>query len=275
MRNSRLFAAMVVCSVVLIVCGAPPRAVGEVMVEIRPVQPEGLNAAPYPVGTVIDGNTINLPRGGTRVWLNVFINWAPDIADTFRATVDTAGFDNGSGTPPVLPVEVCTQSTGCEDAYGIGSTCVNGGCALVFYDCERADSICQLHTVITGTQQTNLRLGWNPLPGFPAPVDPGFPVYTGTVVLEVPEGAVGSYTIGAETTPASFFLSAEGEVPISAVTPAQIVVAEPVIGYASIVPVDPLGSAADPYPSGTMIDGNTIYLPSGGTRVWFDLYVGG
>jgi len=44
--------------------------------------------------------------------------------------------------------------------------------------------------------------------------------------------------------------------------------------YVEIRPVAPLGTGADPYPQGTVIDSNHITIPSG-SRVWLDVYIGG
>ena len=139
MRKSRFLPAVFVWSGVLIIGAAPPRAIGGgVIVEIRPVQPEGLNAAPYPPGTVINGNTISLPEGGTKVWLNFLVfDWAPHLAHNLQASIDLASLASGSGAPLVKPLEACTQHSECEDAHGLRSSCQGGTCDIVFYDCFR------------------------------------------------------------------------------------------------------------------------------------------
>jgi len=273
-NSLRQRAHFAVCASLVIIGTAVPRATADVVVEIRPVQPEGLNAAPYPSGTVIDGNTINLPNGSTRVWFNLFVNWAPLAADMLQATVDSAGFDNGLGTPLVLPVQACTQDTECENALGVGSTCSSDHCEGFFHDCVRTDSICNLYSLIYYGSADLLILSWTPLPLSGGFADPGFPVYSGTFVLEVPAGAYGTYTIDLESGGGTFFLSDAGEVPISQVTPAVINIAGPE-PYARLVPAVPQGLGADPYPAGTVIDGDTIYISGGPMRLWVDIEVGG
>ena len=130
------------------------------------------------------------------VWFSFFFgNWAPDQAESLQLRVDPASLTSGSGAPLVVPNEACGQQSECADAYGVGSSCQGDVCDVLYFDCDRSDSVCSLFSMIVGASQVSLTGGWGPIPGSPPLVDPGFSVYTGTLVLEVPVGAAGTYTL--------------------------------------------------------------------------------
>jgi len=92
--NSFSFVAIIGLAVL---AAAPARSAP--FVEIVPVQPLGTNAAPYPMGTTIDGNTMTVPAG-TRVWFDVYVSdWAPFVPDTFQGAIGEASLASGPGAP--------------------------------------------------------------------------------------------------------------------------------------------------------------------------------
>jgi len=155
---------------------------------IVPVNPLGTEAAPYPTGTVIDGDTIYLQHGGTNVWFDVLIGgWAPELMTVVQVQIPYSTFDTGSGDALVLPSTVLCSSTGvdpaCEAAFGMGAECSDGDCTAAWLDSSRTDALSPL-----GYEQQwdtpYIQFGWLSLIGGPKIEDQGAPYLLGSFVLK-------------------------------------------------------------------------------------------
>lgn len=158
----------------------------------------------------ISGHNIILPQGGQRVWFEVkYYNWAPELLIAFQSQIDSNGYDNGIGEPLSLPVIPCTTHTDCENVLGPDAKCALPGdpsnitgentCLGGFRTKDRADDIPKENGGMWGitgvtTSTLDFIFGGATLVD-PPKTDPGFDVYTGTLVLDVPLGAAGQYVI--------------------------------------------------------------------------------
>ncbi len=161
----------------------------------------------------ISENVIQLPHGGQRVWIDIlYKNWAPDALKSWKLTIDTDSYVNNIGAPLVSAEQACTITTDCESTLGMGSHCsgeLNIGpnfyganrCSFGYYTEDRADEIPEENG---GPYRYNLQHNGFSAPIFqalratnatPSKTDPGFSVYGGTLVIDVPNNAAGKYII--------------------------------------------------------------------------------
>ncbi|UCC28806.1 MAG: hypothetical protein JSU86_11455 [Phycisphaerales bacterium] len=195
-------------------------------------------------GVTLDGNEITLPRGGHKVFLEIELpDWDPDVGgvklDIWQVAIDSTGYTSGlQGTlTPWAPS--CTTDPDCEALMGplgtgaaamggCGATGVPSGlCAAGFIDNTRTDYIFSGQGELPAVDRSTLdyRYG-STLLGAPIP-SPGIAgLYGGTLAVDVPIGAAGTFIIdfrhGAEQT----YLASHFEylIPLGGFEPAVITV---------------------------------------------------
>ncbi len=180
------------------------------------------------------GNEIVLTGRGQRVFLEIQVSgWDPDLDGSpelraYQARIDSSGYMSGSNGTLAPAVEPCTIGDDCEAAFGTGSTCdvVSGSCFAGFIDSARSAFVFSGLPSIPAVDVFSLDYTYGATILFPpfAP-DPGIPHYGGTLVLDVGEDALGTFTIG--FVPASTFLKDASNAFITplTVTPALVTLA--------------------------------------------------
>lgn len=166
----------------------------------------------------IVGNEIRLAGAPQRVFLEVQMQgWAPNLLRTYQAKLDAVGgapgmgYDNGTGVSLAPAVQTCTSNSQCVTAFAPGARCnVPDGaglkCETGFIDIFRANFVFPAdETEQRGVATSSLNYTYFAIRTVTTPpgeVDPGTLRYGGDLVLDVPAGATGSYTISfnAETT---------------------------------------------------------------------------
>ena len=142
----------------------------------------------------LDGNTITVPGGGVEVTLELRLSgWGdapgnPDLG-AYQGTVDADGYDNGVGaslSPKGWPGSP-------EDG--------------AFIDLGRDDFPFKDLTPVPGVVTATLDYEWGCSAGDGAAVDGGGVYYGGTLILVIPPGAGGTYTIGWNPSAAKTFLN--------------------------------------------------------------------
>ena len=171
-----------------------------------PIAPYGTGAAAYPAGTVIQGDTVAIPSGPARVWLEARIrDWDPQSDNhplqVWQLQVDGRGYSSAAQGELAPAVEACGSYSECAAAFGPGSACPGlggdpGYCSSAFIDQDRSDGFPDagfvgLHVVDAG--RPDVRFGRTLYPG---EVDDGSVRYGGTLVLDVSEDASGVFTVG-------------------------------------------------------------------------------
>ncbi len=151
---------------------------------------------------------------GSRVWFEIYYsNWAPELLMGVQFTVDANLFSNGIGEPIAPAFETCTTDSDCENAFDPGGTCTLSGpfpgpppnlygentCRPGFITEGRDDDIPFANGgpfFISDARTANAFISFGQAKILDAPKsDPGFDVYGGTLVMDVPEGASGIYTL--------------------------------------------------------------------------------
>ncbi len=173
------------------------------IVSLVPVDPVGSNALPYPAGTSIDGNTISLPSSVRRIWLEIKIsNWDPGgLAGTelrtWQVQIDPAGYASGSVGVLTPAQEPCTDDVTCTMTLGEGSLCDTPLCRAGFTESpERSDSAPGVLSLVPDTSSLEYRYGNIDFLNANVGLDDGTERYAGTLVLDIPPDALGTFTIG-------------------------------------------------------------------------------
>lgn len=218
----RVFASLILTLVVM-----PPAYAEESTAEmlLTPVNPPS-GLPPYPPGTSIVGQEIRLPRGGLRVWVEWRIrNWDPDGNGTprvriYEAQLDWKGFRGEYAVPPgnvdLHPAfercegEDLAEQASCVARLG-GGHCVGpdsqpmAGC--VFDYCCMPAYLDRTRPDVIGSEFVEFELYALAAPFFNwrfagiqkeahSVIDQGLTYYARTLVIEVPQGAKGKYSIG-------------------------------------------------------------------------------
>ena len=208
------------------------------VLSLRPVTP-GPATPPYPPGVVIAGNEIRLPSGGIRVWLQIEVTgWAPQSLRVFQAQIDSSGFTSGEAGTLTPAVQSCTNNGNCRGtisgitsgcALGEPARCVEGFCQSSYQNgCDPAWIGSSLETIYAVDAATlNRRYGCASNPG--EPMTDFAPSYGGTLVLDVPVEARGTFTIGFDSNLLNTFLYDDSSpvirpIPIAALQPAMITI---------------------------------------------------
>lgn len=262
-----------------------------VVITLQPVAPQGNPPSQYPPGTTIVGQEIILGSVPARVWLEIYVTgWGPDVLRTVQVAIsatdpenDGGGYGGASATCMDGPsngagdlgpaMQACRTNADCRILSGPlcpqqkPNHCFNGDGTnfLPFFPagkfCEPGfENTCHPNwigrdiDVFVGYDAyttLNFRYGMTVDPGL-VPTD-FHPSYLGTLVLDVPATAKGTYTIDFDETH-TFLLNDQGpgnnNIPISAFVPARITIpcGRCCSGYASgqIQCVDHVGFAECP-----------------------------
>ncbi len=194
-------------------CGLTPR------IALVPVAPPPETGITYLPGTVISGNEITIPVG-QRVWLDVTLsNWDWDLDGdprlvAWQAQIDSSGYTSGLHGQLSPATVFCTEDTDCEVALGHGAVCDEPSffrpdlCGPGFIDTSRTDSVmasCPLPWIGGSDLSTpDFRFGGTCCTlgqVCDSIADPGVPLYAATLVLDIPEDAGGTFTLGLEPPP--------------------------------------------------------------------------
>ncbi len=214
------------------------------------VSVQGANFVLKPIrasGThTIVGNEIRLTGTPQRVFLEVQMQgWSPSLLRTYQAKLDAVGggpgvgYDNGTGVSLAPAVQSCTTNSECVTAFAPGARCnvsnPSGGlkCTTGFIDRNRvtptpfvfpADETDQADVATSSLNYTYFAIRFVTTP--PGEVDPGSLRYGGDLVLDVPPGATGSYTINFNAEPTSTFMADpdNNEISLSASIAAKITI---------------------------------------------------
>jgi hypothetical protein len=205
-----------------VVAGVEP----SVVLQINPVQPPAA-ASPvnsYPAGVVIVDNTMSANAGGFRAWLNAQISdWDPNgdgspKAQAYQIVIDPTGYQdsdapgdqddivpagwsgiNAADGIPCADATICRTTFGepfarcggnagfCDPGYLDGGTGTGRADAWC-----RAPEACAASGVAIGSPAFNFFAVSNEAVGT---LDGGIVYHAGTLVLDIPAGAKGTYTI--------------------------------------------------------------------------------
>ena len=168
-------------------------------IELRPISASGSHT--------IVGNEIALDGGGQRVFLEVYLSdWDPNLTGLptvqgWQASLNAAGYSSGASGQLVPASEPCVDDAACVAAFGAFATCgypiANPvECTPGFIDSGRADYIYQGFVAFPAIDVSQLNFRWGAAALGPGATDSGTPVYGGTLVLDVPVDATGTFTVG-------------------------------------------------------------------------------
>jgi len=190
------------------------------VMEVVPVLP--YNGTSYPTDVAIDGNQIFLTEGSVRLWFELRLSgWGTDGLVAWQATLDSAGFHNGSDVSVEFAQEPCIAGAyHCEDTFDGYARCIDrqcvggendgrgcpdsssssscpggtctGVCSPAYYDGSRYSEFYSFTEPNDSGNRARLSFAYF---GYDV-ADPGTTVYGGTIVIDVPPGATGSYTVG-------------------------------------------------------------------------------
>ena len=193
------------CLTTCLIAWLAPSAQGTEIV-LRPIGASGNHT--------INGNEIILDAGGQRIFLEATIaDWDPDqdgvpALKGFQLTLDSSGYASGIVGALGPAVESCAVDADCEAALGPGSTCtvpfVNPNeCTPAFLDLQRPDYVyaCCASFPAIDLSVIDFRFGGGAI--LAGALDPGVPQYAGSLVLDVPIHAIGTFTLGFKPPPAT------------------------------------------------------------------------
>lgn len=204
----------------------------------------------------IIGNEVFLPSGGQRVFIEVRLaGWGPQHLKTWQVRIDSSGYQNDSST--IAPAaQSCsganpTGDAQCAQALGSGSGCrvatpKGNICEAGFQDKTRQDWIGFGVSIVSAVDisRPDYRYGMTVFP--PEYVeDSGESRYGGTLVLDVPAGASGTYVVGMvrnETFMLDDTVGPGQPILIDLLVPARITIGEPLVPknrYAAFTPGNP------------------------------------
>ena len=183
----------------------------------------------------IDGNEITLQEPGQRVWLEIYIyDWDHDhdgdpLLRTWQAEIDAAGYTSGLAGYLTPASEACTIDADCLAAFGTGAVCNDpgfppGGCTPAFIDADRLDYLFSGMISVSVVDVYTLGHRFGAIGLISGRFDAGAARYAGTLILDVPEEAAGTFTVGfkRETT---YLVDLDKErIPLGELVPARITV---------------------------------------------------
>ncbi len=174
-----------------------------------PVEDETCSGLGYGEDDIF-GQELRVHEGGFLVYLNVQLEgWASTglRLRTYQAKIGAQSFGSGAGAPLELFSIPCASTADCVSTHGEkGAKCLGGACSVtwlnktrtdwVFFDQNATDCIAAFvldHSplvffAVAATNPSDTE--------FCSEADKGIVYYTGTLVLWVPPGAAGTYTIG-------------------------------------------------------------------------------
>lgn len=151
----------------------------------------------------ISGNEITLEGGGQQVFLEVrMAGWGPSLLKAWQADIVSSGYSSGLKGVLTPATVSCATTADCEAALGRGSVCGDLGgpaerCSAGFIDPTRTDyvfaSVSDISVVDISTLDYRYAATLLQIVDVP---DPGVDQYGGSLVLDVPVDASGTFTIG-------------------------------------------------------------------------------
>lgn len=187
----------------------------------------------------IHDHTVFIEPGDQRVTFEVSVsNWDPDrdgvpILRTYQARIDPAGFVSGLRGVVALAGEPCTTSEQCQSFVGFDGVCQDGQCSLTVMNTEWTDFLAA--RFVEGLFLTRVDMSLVG-PRFAVTVvasqegvpDDSTERYAGTLVLDTPADAAGTFKIGFDGGPTDTFLrtfeTPSKPIPIAALEPAYITI---------------------------------------------------
>jgi len=185
--------------------GVSASGVNAVEVSFVPVSATG----PY---QIIAPNIIYVPQGGQQITFDFFVaNWDPDqngspLLKVIQVATAIGSYGNPN-SPSALefPHLFCTSHAQCRTAFGNTSMrcgdafdfpdCVYNDCCSPFYiEQTRPDYLGAGTQHVAATDPSSSRIGIAVDPGFELQ-DPGTRRYVGSLVLDVPQDAIGEFTL--------------------------------------------------------------------------------
>ena len=202
---------------------------GTAIFQLKPVNPQGASAAPYPAGTSITDNAIVLTGYEGPVWLEVRLSqWTPNLLRAWQATLDSATLSSGSGTPFATFRPSCTTNGECVDLLGKGATCDGSQCRPALSDTGRPDYVIaggiSAHQTVT-EDISSLSAAFSG-----GVTDEGSEHYGATWILNVPSGASGVYTIDLNIAGTSMTNDGSISIPLAPPVSATIEIRSPSCG---------------------------------------------
>ena len=180
------------------------RSFSDAEFEWVPVDASGLH-------TII-GNEIILHETDQLVTLDIFVSgWYPSLLELLQATVDSSGYSNGVGGD-IVP-------------YGWPGS-PEDGC---FITTTRSDFVFLGMTYIDAVSYGDLDYIWGAVLIIGSKADDGLIYYLGTLILDVPNDAIGTYTIDFIPGDTNTFMKDDNGqliLPLT-LTPARITINEP------------------------------------------------
>ncbi len=189
--------------------GTPPTAIIKVV-------PVPAKVGSYPGGTTIVGNELFAPSGGFRAWFEVKLsNWDPNGDGSpallvYQIKIDSSGYadadapgDQPDLAPPGIP---CTNDaagdTLCRAAFGEAwAKCHSGTCKAGYNTASGTDRPADNWCAPGGCVPSDVDVStysYRYYAVYSAPLirsDGGIEYYGGTLVLDIPAGAIGTYTV--------------------------------------------------------------------------------
>jgi len=198
----------------------------------------------------IIGNEIILHETGQIVTLEIYVSgWSPKLLKTVQATVNSSKYSNGVGGT-LIP-------------YGWPGTPENG----CFIDTSRTDFVFNGMVFIDAVYHSALDYMWGATLLMGGKSDGGFSYYLGTLVLEIPTTANGSYIIDFIDGTSNTFMKDDGDNQILPIitTPAVIT-----INHAPNKPATPSGTTNGKVGKTYTYTTNCIDPDGDFVEFWFD-----
>jgi hypothetical protein len=213
-----------ICVLGCLVAGVLGAAAVGAEIKLKPVRATGSYS--------IVGNTIIVNSTPQWVFLEVTISgWDPDLNGTpllrtWQAEINSAGYSSGLAGTLTPASTACAVDGDCRTPFGgvcsiFGNTCVvttdctyypygevcggapcdyptgvGGYCSPGFQFSGRTDGVLLKQLPAVDVATLDYRYGATTSPSGPPMADPGTPGYGGTLVLNVPVGARGTFTVG-------------------------------------------------------------------------------
>jgi hypothetical protein len=188
-----------------VVAGTPPTAVMKVV-------PATAKVGSYPAGTTIVSNELTAITGGFRAWFEFKLSdWDPNGDNVpplyiWQFQIDSSGYEGVNADPSnpgvdlAPPVITCANDAACVTAFGEAwARCEGGTCAPLYVDTAgtgRADSWCANQGCLAGDcVTTNVSYRCFAIGSSSGRPDAGIEYYGATVLLDIPAGALGKYTV--------------------------------------------------------------------------------
>jgi len=245
---------------------------GGPFVGIHPVDPT--NGTSYGPEVVLNGNTFTLDGSPTRLWFEIQLGgWGAELVQSWQVKVDSASFCNGEGDCLGLAATACINDTDCVAAHGPGSRCGYGGPGLCGATCQDLANPDFLALDISNTADSTLAF-YSFVVSASYPLDDGRTWYGGNLVLDVPPGAKGDFTIEVlQSATDTFFKDPSYSViPIVTFQTAIVENAGP-DRFMGVHPVQPTNGTS--YGPNVVLNGNTFTLDGSPARLWFEVQLGG